>query len=91
MSATTINFQMLEKEYGYNEEDDDRLHNVKEAVASLSEPDRRIIHLYAEEGSMRKVASYIRVSPATAFHYIWKIREKIFEMLDDTNQLTDNN
>ena len=78
-----IDFNALEEEYGYNKEDDDALHKIKSAVNTLSEADKRIIHLYADEGSMRKVALHLNVSPATAFHYIHKIRDKINEALND--------
>lgn len=79
---TTIDFNALDEEYGYNAEDDDALYKIKEAVNTLSEADRRIIHLYADEGSMRKVAQHLKVSPATAFHYIHKIRNKITDILN---------
>lgn len=78
-----INFQTLSEVYGANDEDNDALRTIKEAVEQLSEADKRTIWLYAEEGSMRKVAQHLRVSPATVFHYIHKIRNKINTILND--------
>lgn len=81
MSANTIDFEGIYADYAINEEDDDNLLRLKTAVNSLSEADKRIIYLYAELRSMRKVAKCLNVSPATAFHYIHSIREKINERL----------
>lgn len=46
---------------------------------NLNELDKRIILLYAEEGSMRRVAKHLGVSVATAYHTISRIRDKILE------------
>lgn len=83
MSGLTIDFNALDAEYGFSINDDDALRTIKEAVNALTEADKRIIHLYAEEGSMRKVAQHLKVSPATAFLYIHQIREKINNYLND--------
>lgn len=80
-----INIEALATEFGFSDEDDDNIRRIKEALESLSETDKRIMWLYADQGSMRKVALALRVSPATVFKYIHKIREKIYVKLADNS------
>lgn len=63
-------------------EDDDQMRAFKEAVASLSEVDRRIWLLYCELGSYSALARFLRNSPPTAKKRVVAIREKILNYDD---------
>lgn len=49
-------------------------HNIKDR---LNDTEKRLLLLYAEIGSQRKVAELLRVSPATINRIIKDIREKL--------------
>ncbi len=65
-----------------DEDDEAKTRRLKEIIYNdLDEVDRRIILLYAELGSLRKLGAEIGVS-ATACHYrIKEIKKKIYDKL----------
>lgn len=74
------------------EEDDTPSRKIKEIIyRDLDEVDRRIILMYAELGSLRKLAREIGVS-STACHFrIKAIRNKILQLIrNDGNKPSDN-
>lgn len=57
-------------------EDNERLRRTKYIITNrLSPADRKIIHLYAEYGSIRKLAAELDVSRGTAHKEVKRIRE----------------
>lgn len=59
--------------------DRDELLRIKRAIAHLEEPDRRIIVLYAELGSLRRLARRLGVSRSTAHNRVRRIQAAIRE------------
>ena len=65
-------------------EEPERIKKIKNIIWNLlTETERRIILLYAERGSMRKVAKELRCSASTVYIEIAKIRTKIKEGLNE--------
>ena len=56
---------------------DDRLLEIEDKWTNLKETDKIILILYAEYGSLRKVASILGFSHSTIRNYIAQIREKL--------------
>lgn len=56
---------------------DDRLLNIEDKWKHLKETDQIIIMLYAEYGSLRKVASLLGFSHSTVAKYLQEIRSKL--------------
>ena len=56
---------------------DDRLLDIAEEWKELTLPERLVMILYAEFGSLRKVGSLLGVSHSTVNNYINEIREKL--------------
>lgn len=65
-------------------EDTDELIALYDAIAQLNEADKIILYLYAELGSLRAVGRTLGVSYTTARKAVIEIKEKIFEILNDT-------
>lgn len=63
-------------------EDDILYSNIKKIIQSdLSEPERRIILVYAELGNVRDTAKIFKVSPSTIWNKIKDIKLKITNKL----------
>lgn len=63
-------------------EDDILYSNIKKIIQSeLSEPERRIILVYAELGNIRDTAKIFKVSPSTIWNKIKDIKLKITNKL----------
>lgn len=63
-------------------EEDVRLNRIKHIIyEKLSETDKRVLLLYAELGSQRKVGEKLGVSASTVNILIKKIRKQIFDLL----------
>lgn len=56
---------------------DDRLLNIEDKWKHLKETDQIILMLYAEYGSLRKVASLLGFSHSTVAKYLQEIRSKL--------------
>ena len=68
------------------EEDDTPSRKIKDIIYNkLDEIDRRIILLYAELGSLRKLGKEIGVSPTACHFRIKQIRKKIYDILEHTD------
>lgn len=76
-------------------EDDAKIYAVKKALASLPETHKRVVILYAECGSMRKVAKILGVSAGTICQLLKTIRKDIYEYINnigaDTTKRGNNN
>lgn len=59
-------------------EDTEEMNRLKHIIFDkLPEVDKRVILLYSELQSLRKVAKYLGVSPSTAYILISRIRKEI--------------
>lgn len=64
-------------------EDDCRTYLTKKAVWELPEPDRLIIVLYSELGSLRKLGEKLGVSRTTCYLYIKRIKASIAKYVEE--------
>ena len=60
----------------FTEEDED-INKLKNIIYSLTEPEKRIILLYAELGTFRKLGKELGVSTSSAYLKVLDIRNKI--------------
>lgn len=78
-----IDIKALEEEYKPNgsiwNEDDGKIHRLKTIVRDLEETDKRIILLYAELQSQRKVAKLLGISTSLVNIKVNEIRRKILD------------
>ena len=73
-----ISLQKIEEEYLADMmKDDEDMYILKDKIANLSDLDRAVILIYADEQSMAKAAKKLGVSTSTIYVYIKKIREKL--------------
>lgn len=80
---TIVNFEPIYDDYTPNAlEDEDYIYKIKEIVENLPEAEKRVLLLYSEERSMRKVAKALNVSTATAFHYIHAVQDKVIREIE---------
>lgn len=92
---TNINLKDIYEDYAedtsiFNEEDD-RVAKLKHIIFNdLDEIDRRIILLYVEYQSLRKLAATLKVSTTTAYYKVKEIKQKIMDKYekkdDDTTE-----
>ena len=62
--------------------DTDKVHKIKLVIAyRLNEVERRIILLYAELGSCKKLGKILNVSASTAYLQVKQIQKKIIDLL----------
>lgn len=67
---------------GIFSEENEYINKIKNIVEyRLSEPERRILIMYAELGNLRDVAKQFNVSSTTILKIIHKIRNKIYSCL----------
>lgn len=81
-----LNFKRIFEEYKPDTDiftkDDELIGKLKDIIFNrLSEIDRRVILLYAEMHSQRKVARLLGVSPSTVNILIRRIRKEILQWL----------
>ena len=95
INITTTELKKMMNEYDFNPSDpdyDDDLLTVFESFSAISEADRIILCLYAENQSLRKTAKTLGVSYATTRKAVAKIREEIkTEIQDRKNKKNKNN
>lgn len=58
-------------------EEDEKINKLKNIIYSLTEPEKRIILLYAELGTFRKLGKELGVSTSSAYLKVLDIRNKI--------------
>ena len=85
--ARTI-FQAAKGDYSFRFDiftpDDARMIRLKEVIATkLTDPDKNVLILYAEVGSMQRTAQMLGVSKNTLRKNIERIRETIQHALDN--------
>lgn len=80
-----ISLQKIEEEYTNDILfDDDRMYRIKEIIFNeLSDLDKALLILYADEASMAKTGKLFNVSPATIHSHITRIRNIIKEKLNE--------
>ena len=63
-------------------QDDDLQLRIRKLLSTdLNVIERRVLLLYAELGSLRKVAKVLNVSPTTVYYKLRDVREKILTLL----------
>ena len=63
-------------------QDDDLQLRIRKLLSTdLNVIERRVLLLYAELGSLRKVAKVLNVSPTTVYYKLKDVREKILTLL----------
>lgn len=77
--------EIFEEDYEINNNDDDRIYSIKEALKRLRPVERKIFLTYVELGTYSGVAREFGVSVPTACNYIRNIREKIKTIIDKEN------
>lgn len=80
------NISEIINEYSINDdpfcEDDELIIKIKHIIfTKLSEIERRVLLLYVEYASIRKVANILNISPSTTYNYITSIKNKIINAL----------
>lgn len=86
-TMTTIDIEEILDDYRPNDddifnEDTEEMKKLKHIIYNdLDEVDRRVILLYAELGSLRKLGSILGVSASSAFLKIKTIKKKIHDLL----------
>lgn len=58
-------------------EEDEYINKLKNIIYSLTEPEKRIIIMYAELGTFRKLGKELGVSTSSAYLKVLDIRNKI--------------
>lgn len=81
MNITTILQTYIPDDSLFSEEEP-MMNKLKHIIYSLPEPDKRIILMYAELRSLRKLAAELGVCASTAHAKIRDIREKILCQLN---------
>lgn len=66
-------------------EDEPRVALCKKALAELPDSDRQLFILYAETGSVRRVAQLLNMSSSTLQYRILKIRTHLRRQVGNTN------
>lgn len=61
--------------------DEFEVYKIKKIISQLAEPDRRLILLYAELGSYEKLSAVLKVSKATAFLQVKRVKNLIKEKI----------
>lgn len=72
-----IDYNKIKYDYLPTEYDDDDMVELKNKVYQLTEPERRVLLLYAELGSYSAVGRQLKCSAPTVRKYIDIIRDKI--------------
>lgn len=85
--------EQLEEDYAPNDdiftEEDPKVNYIKHLVyEELSDPAKKILLLYAELGSLRKVGKYLGVSATTVYWYIKALRKTIKEKLKEYDTIS---
>lgn len=97
MTEEKINIKDLYKEYEKDtsifSEEPQKIRVIKDAIETLTQPEKIVLLLYAEIGSLRKLAQRLDVSHSAIVKEMKKIRGKINKYIDDLqpNTDTDNN
>lgn len=78
-----MDFELIKKDYGITENDDDFIYSIKSSIDRLTTPEQRIFLAYTELGTYAATARVFNVSPPTIKLYIGRIIEKIRLMIDD--------
>lgn len=73
-----VDYKKIEAEYLPNDNDDDLMRELKEAIFNeLTEPERKLLIYYAEMNSFAAVSRMLHNSPPTAKRVISEIIDKI--------------
>lgn len=86
-------YQIYAKDTSIFSEESQLIRVVKDAIETLTQPEKIILLLYAEIGSLRKLAQKLDVSHSAVIKEMKKIKGKIYKYINDLqpNTDTDNN
>lgn len=76
-----IDYHLIKEDYMPNDNDDDEIRKIKEALLTLNGLELKIWLTYAELGSYAAVGREYGVSTPTARTYLRQIRDKIMDRL----------
>lgn len=77
-------------DYSPNEEDDDRIREIKERIMRLPLPKKKIMLIWIESGSFSKTAKVLGVSVPTVSKYVKMTLKEIGYDYRDTDDSNDN-
>lgn len=77
-----FNYDLIRQDYEINDNDDDRLYDIKTALAELRPMERKIFLAYTEMGTFAAVARLFNVSSPTAKQYCISIKNKILNLME---------
>lgn len=89
MKTKKLDYDLIQKDYTTNENDDDTLRNIKEAIDRLTPAEKKIWLTYVEYGTYSDTAREYSVSAPTAKTKILAIKNKILSQLEYTPLATD--
>lgn len=89
MANKTIDYELISKDYIINDNDDDTIRTIKEAIAKLTPAERKIWLTYVEFGTYSDTAREYSVSAPTAKTKILEIKNKILSQMEYTPLATD--
>lgn len=81
MNKPKFNYDKIKEDYLINDEDDDRIYDIKMALTMLTPVERKIFLTYTELGSYSATAREFSVSSPTIKSYILDIKNKIFQII----------
>lgn len=82
-------YQIYAKDTSIFSEESQLIRVVKDAIETLTQPEKIILLLYAEIGSLRKLAQKLDVSHSAVIKEMKKIKGKIYKYINDLQPHTD--
>lgn len=77
----TFDYNLIKDDYQINENDDDTLYAIKEALTRLTTVEKKIFLTYCELGTYSATARQFNVTSPTIKSYINQIKNKILKEL----------
>lgn len=77
----TFDYNLIKDDYQINDDDDDMLYAIKEALTRLTSVEKKIFLTYCELGTYSATARQFNVTSPTIKSYINQIKNKILKEL----------
>lgn len=77
----TFDYNLIKDDYQINDDDDDMLYAIKEALTRLTTVEKKIFLTYCELGTYSATARQFNVTSPTIKSYINQIKNKILNQL----------
>lgn len=84
----SIDYDFIKRDYEPNDNDDDKIRDIKDAIGTLTPAEKKIWLTYVEYGTYSDTAREYKVSAPTVRKYLDGIKNKILEQLNTTNDNT---